>query len=515
MPPFRLSLLLPIIACSSCHKDDESETPNPAHPSAPTVATPRSEKPAVAAALPTPLPSSLQRMDDLSVENVEARLPACPASPTSSEWGRFRKVVDTRWGLEVRAPLVTNWNGTAFQAGAAHPPPRRAVELGTIQVNPPTFSYQDTDNVAIYACSQEQWKGIVTLAQQAKTMLGAGVRVGADFADVKEGVNAIQVIPNQVYARGSNRLLVSWVLPPGFRKGQSYPLVLTSGGYTVSNNGKLLAKNYVSGLYVRAMQGSSRGFILAMHNSGGKEAVGIHPGVKELLVGALDWGVRTLGVDKRRVVLFGASRSGITSTSHAGWLNSAGFKTVGIFANVPYPMFGTELTVPVELTPYNLASQYGILFGADIAAWLPYALRRSPASSEISRRILGVVTEAESNALAGDGQKSTLKALAAEGVLRAVVLGFGTQDPNQMYSTALNFHNEVAALGGVPVQSYFALGNGHSGAADFLDPLFLKFMADLDKGTPAALAVAKVFTRQGVACRNPKRVPFSARVPFK
>lgn len=488
-------------------KDTDSGPGNPASPAPAPMVT--------AAKL---IPSTAVAMEKLPLETLPSTLPACPAPTTDANapaW-KARRVVEAGIGLEARVPIVTNWNGTGFESGAGLVPPKRNVDVDTLRVNPSTFSYADTDNMAILACKSEQWEGLRTFARMVKERLGgAGVRVGASAQDIKPGHPAFQVLPNQVFKNETDAGLITWVLPPNFDPKEKYPVVISGGGYTVSNNAKLLAGTYTSGVYVDAHKGLKKGFILAMFNSGGKESVGIHPSLKTVLQAALAWGQSNLGVDPQRVVLFGGSRSGITATSHATWLNEIGFKVNGIFANVPYPKFGTEIAAPVELIPYNLASQYNILFGSDMSKWLPWALGRNAESSEIAKRILGVARETDGNRLSGLGQLGTWKALAREGFLKQVHLGYGTRDPNQLYSSAVDMHRQAEALGDIPLVSYFAFGHGHEGAGQEIDAALTRFMAHLESGAAVRSPASRVYMGRGLqSCVDPRRSPMHVRLPY-
>ena len=330
------------------------------------------------------------------------------------------------------------------------PTPGGTIAAPPIRLFPPVsygdYSNMETDPTAVSADTRDK-----LLATVRKTLpAGRDVLTLNQWADVKEGLNAIQIV-NNVAIKGATYTIV---LPPGWTRSEKNPVLLSGNGAGIGNNQRLWQTSDTSLIaLVNLASGTDRtGLIAAYSNAGGTESQGVdkHTYVS---VGAFFDFIAQNGGDPQNAITAGGSRGGGTALMWAINPLNLNYHVHAVFADIPPTAYGT-LSQQSDMTYPNLGLIY-MLGTHDPTAYL-YSSPDGPLHPSIDK-LIGSNDPAQADNMSPLGNAEKLRDKTE------LVIARGTHDAFFPLWEFLAFDQRLTALG-ITHATGITLGQGHIGS---------------------------------------------------
>lgn len=323
--------------------------------------------------------------------------------------------------------------------GGVEPAPRDALRAAYT-----VYNNRETD---YYAVTVER---AAEVAAQIERETRLTVRLLNHWADVQEGTAALQIV-NNVPVEGA---LYTIVLPPGWTRAASMPVLLSGNGAGTSNNSRLYGEPEIimPRLVASSVGLGGRGFIAAMSNAGGTESQGIDEKTYRSVGAFLDF-IQANGGDKHNVVTAGGSRGGGSALMWAINPLDLDYTVKAVFAEVPPTHYGTLSQVSTLTFPSM--SGIGLLVSGDPDAWRydHDGLRPGLNPSPFMEILIGTGVPEEADARSPFGLAEKLRG-------KKIILSEGAHDAFFPLSPFLAFDRRLTELG-IPHGTLVTLASGH------------------------------------------------------
>lgn len=323
-----------------------------------------------------------------------------------------------------------------------------------------------------------------------------------DPAGLVEGATTIQIVNNWPIGAA----LYTVAFPVGWRRTNTYPIILSGNPTTYSNNYRVFRGQEAGVLGF----GAGRGFIVAFSNAGGIESQGVSDNVLRSVGQALDT-FATLGGDKHRVITGGFSRGASTAFVWAANPLDLDYTVIAAFGHALPTSMMEAITAPYATYPW-------LGWFSDLVTNDPSQSRYDhvPLPHSLPNNVLQI--------LSGQGTMETRTPSVVVERLRGKQLAFSVASHDSIvpYKTGVAFARALEAAG-IPHMAVLVQNTGHVWSLDIYNEL-VRAITEIGAGRAYAVPNGRIYATQNELRTHDYNaqtrvvratMPFSAVLPYR